>query len=135
MNKRNQLVIACVLTSAVFGLALRADSLSPHDRDSAAEWAGIYWYRVPNSTMDYRLIILAKSRYRLILGGCFGSSELDHGDVTYRDGILKLHPRDPVESGFISTTLVPVRRDSGLYLVNAEYSFVRESGLELSAEL
>lgn len=115
MGRKNQFLLLALAIPSIF-LGIRADvSAAPH---SAAEWAGVYTHRVDTSTMVYRLIITRDSRFKLILGGCFGNSEVDHGTVAWRDGELILRPSAPVEFGFPreSERMVPVRSGTRLYL-------------------
>lgn len=110
--------LALVVTAAVFGLALRADART-FEADSASQWAGAYWLSDPNSTMTLLLIITPESEFGLTEGGCFGSSQINHGRVTYRDGMLRLDPKLPVEQGFTSesTTMIPITFREKRYLV------------------
>jgi len=113
--------LALVLTAAVFGFALRADART-FEADSASEWAGAYWLNDGNSTMTMRLIITPESGFKLIQGGCFGSSETNHGSVTYRDGALELNPKLPVEQGFTfeSKSMIPISFREKRYLVGTD---------------
>jgi hypothetical protein len=124
MGRRSRLFAALAITSAVTGLALRADSLDLGDPEALSELSGSYWYRVPNSTMNYRLIITSAGRFNLHLGGCFGSSEINQGNVAFRDGVLELYPRAPMYQGSdISTTLIAIQRQGRVYLVEPERLF------------
>ncbi len=120
MSIHTRKVLAVVITAAAFGLTLRADAnINFH---SAAEWAGAYLFHHPNSTAYLRLVITPAGRFKLILGGCFGTSEFNQGSVAYRDGTLHLDPVRPLEKGsmFESTALIPMRWDNRLYLVDVE---------------
>jgi hypothetical protein len=127
MTRNSCLTATLAVSVALLGLSLRADTDS--DATAASEWAGEYWYFPVNSSMNMRLIITSGSRFSLIMGGCFGSSEIDSGRVAYRNGALLLGPRLPV--------LVPTRLGRRLYLVGAdrvaEFAgavFVRETGIQ-----
>ncbi len=71
--------------------------------------------------MTMTLVITPESRFKLTQGSCFGSSEINRGNVTYRDGVLMLDPRIPDAQalGHESDALIPVRWDERLYLVGA----------------
>jgi hypothetical protein len=111
---------ALVLTSAVFGFALRADA-GTHESNSVSEWAGEYWFDLPNSTMAMQLVITPDSRFTLTDIGCFGNSEINHGSVSFEDGVLLLNPRpwDQPLFGIGSNAMVPVHWRDKLYLVQA----------------
>jgi hypothetical protein len=113
--------LALALTATVFGLALRADART-FEADSASEWAGAYWLSEPNSTMTLQLVITPESEFRLFMGGCFGSSQVNHGSVRYRDGMLQLNPKIPVGQGFTfeSRTMIPINFREKRYLVGTD---------------
>jgi hypothetical protein len=117
-------VLLVTMAFPVFCLGMRADVSAPPY--SAAEWAGAYTYRVQSSTMVYRLVITQDSRFKLVLGGCFGSSEINHGAVAYRDGALILRPGLPADQDSLHepSRMIPVRSGSRLYLF-AEEPFVQ----------
>jgi hypothetical protein len=121
MSTSIQSTLALVLTSAVFGLALRADART-FEADSASAWAGAYRLNQPNSSMTQELIITPESGFQLIEGGCFGSFPVNHGSVTYRNGVLELNPKFPVEQGstFESGKLLPISFREKRYLVSAD---------------
>jgi len=108
-------ILLPALAFTTFCLGMRADVSAPPY--SAAEWAGAYTYRPQPSTMVYHLVISPDSRFKLVLGGCFGSSEINHGTVAWRDGELILRPQRP-ERGFMgaSSRMIPVRSGAQLYL-------------------
>jgi hypothetical protein len=112
--------LALALIATVFGCALRADA-STYKSDSASEWSGDYWYQVPHSTISMQLVITRDSRFHLTDIGCFGSSEINHGSVVFRDGVLVLDPELPSEQGFgyQSKAMIPVNWKERLYLVNS----------------
>src|SRR6186713_853414 len=90
MGRKNQ-VPWLALAIPVLILGMSADVSAPPD--SAAEWAGVYTYSPQSSTMVYRLVITRDGQFRLVLGGCFGSSEINRGSVAWRDGALILRPQ------------------------------------------
>jgi hypothetical protein len=111
--------VALVLISAVFGFALRADASTY--TDAASDFAGAYWYDLPDSTISMRLVITPNSRFTLTDIGCFGSSETSRGSATFRDGVLALNPgsRDQPVFGYNSNSMIPVHWHDKLYLVHA----------------
>jgi hypothetical protein len=115
-------VLGLVLTLAVFGLSLRADSRTPFEADAVAEWAGTYGYHRTNSTMSLSLVISPEGRFTAFMGGCFGNFEVNHGSVAYRDAMLLLDPKLPIERGFTweSPAMIPVRFRGRVYLVGAD---------------
>ena len=124
MGRTFRLFAALAITSAVTGLALRADTRDLGDAEALSALSGAYWYRLPNSTIDWRLIITSGGRFNLHLGGCFGSSEVNDGNVAYRDGVLTLDPRIPMNQGNgIATTFIPILRQGRVYLVEPDRLF------------
>ena len=121
MNRHLYKVLALVVTSAVFSLALRADART-FEADSAAEWAGAYYYHHPNMTLSMSLVITPDSRFNLTMTGCWSTSVVNHGSVAFRDGVLQLHPELPVEQGFTfeSKSMIPVRFREKQYLVGVD---------------
>ena len=119
MRNHTRTVLALALILAVPGFALRADA---RIRDSASQWAGAYHLHWPSSTASYSLVISPGSRFTLTEIGCFGNSEVSHGSVAYRDGVLLLDPSPAAAEGFVSLlrTMVPVRWDGVLYLVDED---------------
>lgn len=114
-------MIALTLASAVSGLTLRSDARAP-EADSAAEWAGAYSLNPSSSTMSLDLVITADSRFRLKMVGCFGTNEVERGNVAYRDGLLflKAGSTDPGQIPLGSRVLIPVRHEERLYLVTSD---------------
>jgi hypothetical protein len=138
MNGNSGFVPTLAMSAIVLGFALRADSSTV--ADSASRWAGAYHYHQPNSTMSLRLVITPESRFSLSMGGCFGSPQINHGRVVFRNGAVVLDPALPVEQGFTyeSRIMIPMRLGGRLYLVGtdrvAEFAAAVAAGSEPCGE-